>query len=450
MLFNDTIFLLWFLPVVLLLYGCFPAKRTPILLAANYVFYGWWNVWFCLLMLTSTTVDYLAGKYIFQSQNDARRKILLLCSLCINLSLLGFFKYFGLLSETINALASAAWLPTWNIVLPVGISFYTFQSMSYSIDMYRKKITPAQNFFDFACYVSLFPQLVAGPIIRYKELADQLIARTHTSDKFARGLQRFIIGLSKKILIADTCGLIADNAFAMQDIGTGAAWIGILAYAFQIYYDFSGYSDMAIGLGLLFGFTFPENFRYPYLSISIGDFWRRWHITLGNWFRDYVYIPLGGSKKGIKRTLMNLLITMFLAGLWHGASWTFVLWGVYYGVLLIIERLTATVRSSIPKALQILMTFFLVTMGWVLFRSPSFDDALQYYGSLFSGNSGVIETFGITTVIIVGIITIIEPRYPHIFQKVSLKSAITCSLLFIASLIMIAGNESSPFLYFQF
>jgi alginate O-acetyltransferase complex protein AlgI len=450
MLFNDTIFLLWFLPVVLLLYGCFPSKRTPILLAANYVFYGWWNVWFCLLMLTSTTVDYLAGKHIFQSQNNARRKMLLLCSLCINLSLLGFFKYFGLLSETINALASTEWLPSWNIVLPVGISFYTFQSMSYSIDMYRKKIEPANTFFDFACYVSLFPQLVAGPIIRYKELADQLVTRSHTYEKFAIGLQRFIIGLAKKIIIADTCSIIANEAFATSTPGTYLAWLGILAYTFQIYYDFSGYSDMAIGLGLLFGFTFPENFRYPYLSESIGDFWRRWHITLGNWFRDYVYIPLGGSKKGIKRTLINLLITMFLAGLWHGASWTFVLWGVYYGALLVIERLTTSLRSSIPKALQILMTFFLVTMGWVLFRSPSFDDALQYYSSLFSGNLGAIETFGITTVIVVGLITIIEPRYPNIFHKVSLKSAIACSLLFIASLIMIAGNESSPFLYFQF
>ncbi|MDA1292943.1 MAG: hypothetical protein O3A81_04145 [bacterium] len=349
-----------------------------------------------------------------------------------------------------NSLAGNAWLPSWNIVLPVGISFYTFQSMSYSIDMYRKNITPARNFFDFACYVSLFPQLVAGPIIRYKELAGQLVTRTHTTEKFALGLQRFIVGLAKKILIADTCGLIADNAFAVQELGTGAAWIGILAYTFQIYYDFSGYSDMAIGLGLLFGFTFPENFRFPYMATSIGDFWRRWHITLGNWFRDYVYIPLGGSKSGVKRTLINLLITMFLAGLWHGASWTFVVWGVYYGVLLAVERLTISARSALPKALQILMTFFLVTMGWVLFRSETFEQALSFYSALFSKSAGTIETFGITTIILVGLFTLLEPFFPDVLKKVSWRSAVVCSVLFATSLIMIAGNESSPFLYFQF
>jgi alginate O-acetyltransferase complex protein AlgI len=450
MLFNDTIFLLWFLPVVLLLYGCFPAKRTPILLAANYVFYGWWNVWFCLLMLTSTTVDYVAGKYIFQSQKDARRKMLLLCSLCINLSLLGFFKYFGLLSETINALASAAWLPSWNIVLPVGISFYTFQSMSYSIDMYRKKIEPANTFFDFACYVSLFPQLVAGPIIRYKELADQLVTRSHTYEKFAIGLQRFIIGLAKKILIADTCSIIANDAFAMSSPGTYLAWLGILAYTFQIYYDFSGYSDMAIGLGLLFGFTFPENFRTPYLSKSIGEFWRRWHITLGNWFRDYVYIPLGGSKVGVTRMLLNLLITMFLAGLWHGASWTFVLWGLYFGVLLVGERLTVTVRKAVPELLQICSTFFLVVMGWVLFRSETFGQAVSYYQSLFTWTDGSVQLFGVITIALVGVITLVEPRYTPQLQKVSLQSAIACCILFIVCLVLIAGNQVSPFLYFQF
>lgn len=423
-----------------------------VLLAANYIFYGWWNVWFCLLMLTSTCTDYIAGKYIYQSESKRKRKYILACSVCINLTLLGFFKYFGLLSDTVNALMDSQLLPTWNIILPVGISFYTFQSMSYSIDMYRKNIKPANTFFDFACYVSLFPQLVAGPIIRYKELANQLVKRSHTYEKFALGMQRFIIGLGKKMIIADTCAVIANEAFALQEISTPMAWIGILAYTFQIYYDFSGYSDMAIGLGLLFGFTFPENFRYPYLSTSIGDFWRRWHITLGNWFRDYVYIPLGGSKKGITRTLLNLLMTLFLAGLWHGASWTFVLWGLYFGILLVVERLTLRIRSVLPKSIQIVSTFFLVVMGWVLFRSLSFADAIQYYTTLFTWN-GQWNDVGLLALIIIVLtatITLLEPRYPHFLQKVSWQSTMVCFVLFLVSIVLIAGNQASPFLYFQF
>lgn len=336
MLFNSYEFIFLFLPIVLIgYYAVFRGHRARMifLTVMSYIFYGWWDYRFCALMLISTWLDYVAGAKVASGTTSRARKAWVGVSLVGNLGLLGFFKYFDLGAQTLNELAK--WLgrdspliPLLHVTLPVGISFYTFQSMSYTIDIYRGCAKPARNFWDFACYVALFPQLVAGPIVRYHELAEQLVSRTHTLTKATRGAALFILGLAKKVIIADGVAPIVKLVFdADGPPGFLAAWSGVLAYAMQIYFDFSGYSDMAVGLGLFLGFQFPQNFHSPYKSSSITEFWRRWHISLSSWLRDYLYIPLGGNRYGPMRTYVNLFITMLLGGLWHGASWTFVIWG---------------------------------------------------------------------------------------------------------------------------
>jgi alginate O-acetyltransferase complex protein AlgI len=432
----------------------------------SYLFYGWWDYRFCSLLLISTVVDYMAGRRISVARTKRGRKGWLLVSLVTNLSLLGFFKYFDLLARSLNQVA--AWsgfttlpsIPVLGIVLPVGISFYTFQSMSYSIDIYQGKAVPARGFWSFACYVSLFPQLIAGPIVRYHELADQLVSRTHTTDKFARGVCFFIIGLAKKVIIADAVALLVDPVFNMSAPGFCAAWVGVIAYAMQIYFDFSGYSDMAIGLGSMLGFEFPQNFNSPYKAVSITDFWHRWHMSLSRWLRDYLYIPLGGNRKGEARTYANLLMTMLLGGLWHGASWTFVLWGGYHGALLAMERLMGK-RSPfvrMPRAVQVGGTFILVLIGWVLFRSSS----MVHIGRLLAGMSGfngllpvqVVEMVDITLPWIILLISLFGVWcFPNTW---SFRWRFTgwlipvFVLLFVLNIMIILVNQSSPFLYFQF
>jgi alginate O-acetyltransferase complex protein AlgI len=333
MIFSSYEFLFLFLPVVLALYYLLPGRqRIFFLTLASYFFYGWWDFRFCGLMLISTLIDYLAGLGISRAETLAGRKKWMVVSVISNLSLLGFFKYFDMFATTLNFGLSSVLNPSFSIpnlhlVLPVGISFYTFQSMSYAIDLYRGHARPTRSFMDFACYVSLFPQLVAGPIVRYHELAAQLVERKHTVAKVARGVAIFIVGLAKKILVADGVASLTVLAFGEPAPSLGQAWLGVLAYAMQIYFDFSGYSDMAIGLGLMLGFQFPINFNSPYQAVSITDFWRRWHISLSNWLRDYLYIPLGGNRLGARRTYINLALVMLLGGLWHGANWTFVVWG---------------------------------------------------------------------------------------------------------------------------
>ena len=351
MVFSSIVFLFLFLPPVLagyyLLHAFAPRFWKHLFLTlCSYVFYGWSNPWFVWLMLVSTAIDYVCARLMtdgFRSPRGATLPLLdlggtrtrgqraaLVASLVSNLALLGFFKYFNFGIDSWNALALAlgaeglALGTTLRIVLPLGISFYTFQSMSYTIDVYRGDGRAIRSFPDFACYVSMFPQLVAGPIIRFQEVADQIADRTHTVEKFARGVTFVCFGMAKKILLADTCGQIADFCFNAQQVSAAEAWTGVLAYAFQIYYDFSGYSDMAIGFGLMLGFMFAKNFDSPYRSASIGEFWRRWHLSLSNWLRDYLYIPLGGNRLGTRRTYANLIVVMLLGGLWHGASWNFV------------------------------------------------------------------------------------------------------------------------------
>ena len=395
MVFSSHLFLFYFLPAVLAAYYLLPGRsRNAFLTLASYVFYGWWNPWFVFLMLGSTLVDYRCGQIVTtEGASQTRRKSAVAASVVVNLSLLGFFKYWMFVAGNLNTVISTLgdWrFPSWEIVLPVGISFYTFQSMSYTIDLYRGHARPAASLLDFSAYVSLFPQLVAGPIIRYRDLADQLPHRPHNLEGMARGLAYFAFGLGKKVLLANNLAPVADAAFAADAPPWHVAWIGVIAYAFQIYFDFSGYSDMAIGLGQMLGFRFPQNFRSPYRATSITDFWRRWHISLSTWLRDYLYIPLGGNRHGAWKTYRNLAITMLLGGLWHGAQWQFIAWGALHGLLLAAERAGGkqSLIPGLPRGLQITMTFVLVLLTWVFFRAASLEEALGYLASM----CGLAET----------------------------------------------------------
>jgi len=466
MLFNSYEFLFLLLPIVLFGYYFLPRGwRVILLTVASYVFYGWWDYRFCSLLLVSTVIDYVAGWKIHAAITPRARRGWLMVSLFSNLGLLGFFKYYDLGAATVNWLAAHLGgvadplIPLLHIVLPVGISFYTFQSMSYSIDIYRGLVPPVRDFWKFACYVALFPQLVAGPIIRYHELADQLITRTHTFDKAARGITLFVLGLAKKVLLADGVAPLAMRVFGLTAPDFISAWAGLMAYAMQIYFDFSGYSDMAVGLGLLFGFEFPQNFHSPYKSISITEFWRRWHMSLSGWLRDYLYIPLGGSRRGNVRTYINLFLTMLLGGLWHGANWTFVLWGGYHGTLLAIERMAGkrSLLARLPDGLQTVVTFVLVLFGWVLFRCST----LQQVGGMFAGLLG-LHGLGSPAALWADLPLAVGMLLPtsllvwgsrntwEIHWRPGFLLAVGLAVLFVVCVGVIMVNSSSPFLYFQF
>lgn len=466
MLFNSYEFLFAFLPLVLGLYYWLPPRpRVWLLTLASYFFYGWWDFRFCSLMLVSTVIDYVAGQRIYAARSSVMRKRWLLVSLTANLSLLGFFKYFDLLAGTANYGLAALFpgldfrVPLLHLVLPVGISFYTFQSMSYSIDVYQQAAKPARSFLDFACYVALFPQLIAGPILRYRSLADQLIERTHSVEKAALGAALFVCGLAKKTLLADSAALLVPLAFGNeQPPEFWAAWLGVLGYTLQIYFDFSAYSDMAVGLGLLFGFSFPQNFHSPYQAVSITDFWRRWHISLSTWLRDYLYIPLGGNRFGALLTYRNLMLTMLLGGLWHGANWTFVIWGGYHGLLLSVERMLGWGgggRLVIPRRL---LTFLLVMVGWVFFRASTVSEALGVLSGMAglngSGDSAMawadlprIPLFlaGVSLVLALGFRNTWEIEWRFSWLQLA-----QLAVLFLLAVGAVLVNTSSPFLYFQF
>jgi alginate O-acetyltransferase complex protein AlgI len=407
MVFSSHLFVYYFLPLALAVYYLLPRRARHLgLTALSYLFYGWANPAFMFLMATSTAIDYacglaLAGRLgrpgpgpieplVIGGQRTRGQKLAVTVSVISNLSLLGFFKYFNFGVDSWNAVIGVLGLTelrldsVLRVALPLGISFYTFQSMSYSIDVYRGRTAALSNLIDFACYVSMFPQLVAGPIIRFNEIAEQLKSRTHNWEKFARGAAFVALGMAKKVLLANPCGKIADATFNAGSVLPLDAWYGVTAYAFQIYFDFSGYSDMAIGLGLMLGFTFPKNFDSPYKSGSITEFWRRWHISLSTWLRDYLYIPLGGNRKGARRTYANLLLVMLLGGLWHGAAWKFVIWGGFHGALLALERLRgkASLVPGLPRPLRVGFTFFLVLISWVFFRADSLGAAVRYLGNM--------------------------------------------------------------------
>lgn len=395
MVFSSLTFLFLFLPAVLALYFLLPPVwRNALLFLASLVFYAWGEPVYILLMLFSTVVDYAAGLCIdkYRQKRHAGRLFLLL-SILINTGMLGFFKYYDFLVQSLNTLAGTN-LQALNLPLPLGISFYTFQTMSYTIDVYRNEAAVQRNFLDFATYVTLFPQLVAGPIVRYRELEKQLRRRRVDWETFGLGARRFIAGLGKKVLLANNIGLLWQQVEQLPpaSLSVATAWLGIAAFAFQIYFDFSGYSDMAIGLGKMFGFTFPENFDYPYTAKSITEFWRRWHMTLGTWFREYVYIPLGGNRHGVPVLLRNLLLVWFLTGLWHGASWNFVLWGLYYGVILAVEKVWLLRKlQQCPPAIRHLYSLVLVLLGWVLFVFTDLRQCLQYYAALWGQGGPLLD-----------------------------------------------------------
>ncbi len=459
MVFSSLYFLYIFLPVVLILYYALPrtSVRNCILLLASIIFYAWGEPVYVFLMIFSILINYVLGLDIARS-GKIRKRVQFVVAILINLGLLGFFKYYGFVVENINALAGLH-LRVRELALPIGISFYTFQILSYIIDVYRGQVAAQKNLIRFALYVTMFPQLIAGPIVRYDDIEQQLTSRNITLARFAKGCERFILGLGKKVLLANNLGQLSDAVFALETRPALAAWLGLIAYAMQIYFDFSGYSDMAIGLGDMLGFTFLENFRYPYLSKSITEFWRRWHISLGTWFREYVYIPLGGNRVCAVRHILNILIVWTLTGLWHGASWNFVLWGLYYGLLLLLEKYFFAKRlDKIPVFFRHLYTLILVLFGWLLFASTDLSAAGRYFLDLF-GRGGFCDTASLYQLIGNGILLLIGGVcccpfvYRFYRKKTHTMPALTVAattLLFIVCTAFLVYNSYNPFLYFRF
>lgn len=393
MVFSSISFLLFFLPVLLIIYFALPHKfKNYFLLAASIFFYSWGAPLFIFVILFTTALDFFLVNWMDKQQSEKKRKLILFFSVCMNVGLLFYFKYCNFFIENINQVLGlfnmqpVKWL---NVVLPIGISFYTFESLTYVIDVYRKEHKPLNNFLNYQLYIILFPKLIAGPIIRYSQIADQITGRfaDYSTDKILTGFYRFIIGLSKKVVIANTVGMIADNTFKIpaESLTAATTWLGMFGYTFQIYFDFSGYSDMAIGIGQMLGFRFPENFNNPYTAVSITDFWRKWHITLGSWMRNYLYIPLGGNRVASKWKLyFNLWLVFILSGFWHGASWNFIIWGVFHGFFLVIERLGwSKILERLGTLPSVIITFFIVSVGWVFFRADSLPYALHFVQKLF-------------------------------------------------------------------
>ncbi len=469
MVFSSHLFIFYFLPAALILYYAVPRTCKHLVLALlSYWFYGWANPLFVVLMLGSTLVDYICGRVIARGADGGKtreQKIAVTVSICSNLCLLGFFKYVDFGIGSYNAIAGAFGKEThglMNIALPLGISFYTFQSMSYSIDIYRGHARPIRNFIDFACYVSMFPQLVAGPIIRFQEVADQLRHRTHTIEKFSRGVAFISLGLAKKILIANPCGKVADICFDAGSVHTLDAWYGVVGYSFQIYFDFSAYSDMAIGLGLMLGFVFPKNFDSPYHSKSITEFWRRWHISLSTWLRDYLYIPLGGNRKGNVRTYVNLALVMLLGGLWHGASINFVIWGAIHGVMLGLERAQGkdSPYRKLPAAGRMAITYVLVLFTWVFFRAADLSASMAYIKSMLGMGEanpsadllgGVLyQPYYYLTMILGAVVVWFGPQTWDYTRKLTPVKAVIIFVLFGLSLVILTTQSFNPFIYFIF
>lgn len=450
MVFSDINFLFLFLPIVLVLYFGLKAKNL-VLLIVSLVFYAWGEPIYVSIMILSIIVDYSCGRLIDKHRSKAR--LFLLISIFVNLGMLGFFKYGGFIIDNINSAFSLN-IDFEGLPLPIGISFYTFQTMSYTIDVYRGRVPAQKNIIAFGAFVSMFPQLIAGPIVRYKTIAEQLESRKVTLEGFGIGAKRFILGLGKKVLIANNIGMLWEQARLME--GTAlTAWLGIIAFALQLYFDFSGYSDMAIGLGRMFGFDFPENFNAPYRSTSISDFWRRWHMTLGEWFRDYVYFPLGGSKCKKGRMVLNLAIVWLITGLWHGADWNFVVWGAYFGVFIIMEKLfLGNILNKIHVSLRVIYSLFIVLIGWVLFASSSIENAFAYIGNMFSGafiddtTLYMLSNYGVLLVIC--IVLLLPFRRLKQSRGAQMAGLIACLPVFIMSVAYLVDSTFNPFLYFRF
>lgn len=469
MVFSSLTFMFVFLPIVLLLYYVVPKKlKNLFILISGLIFYAWGEPIYVLIMIASTMIDYTAGLLIDKfNSKTAIRRICLIMSLVMNIGLLGVFKYSGFIMQNIDAIfGTALYDPNHALPLPIGISFFTFQSMSYTIDMYLGKIKVQKNPITFAAFVTLFPQIVAGPIVRYDDIAAELDNRTVNIDCIYEGIVKFITGVGKKVLIANNIGMLWTTVKGGEtgELSVLTAWLGIIAFTLQIYFDFSGYSDMAIGLGKMMGFNFPKNFDYPYQSKSISEFWRRWHITLGAWFKSYVYFPLGGSRKGMKRTVFNLAVVWLLTGIWHGASWNFILWGVLYGVLIIMEKLfLGKALKKIPAFLSWFYTMLLVILGWVLFDTADIPTAFSYMGAMFGVNGVLWDAQGMYYLINYGLILIIgifactdlsKKLFDKLRQKLPALMNYATPVAKLAVLVLstayLADATYNPFLYFNF
>ena len=456
MLFNSDVFLFGFLPIVFALFWALRTKqqRYVLLTVSGYVFYGWWNWRFCFLLLASSVVSYAAGLMIARAPDRAAGRRWMIASIGFDLAALGYFKYYNFAAATLSAVAPAWAPPVLDVVLPVGISFYTFHTISYIVDVFEGRVTATANVFEYLAYVSLFSQLVAGPIVRFRQIEGDLehVGEPPRREDLARGIGLFVIGLLKKVLIADPIGRLVDPMVAHYAmLSTFGAWMAAFGYAFQLYFDFSGYSDMAIGLGSLFGLHLPPNFNAPYTASSISDFWRRWHISLSTWLRDYLYIPLGGSRQGSVRAARNVLVTMLLGGLWHGANWTFVAWGFYHGVLLVVNRALSRLNVAWPAGAARAATFVLVIVGWVIFRSTDMRMAsgwLAQMAGIGGGAAAPPAALVWWVAACLGLVNVApEPREwrlgwsrPWIFAY--------AALFFVAYVSM--NGHDAPFLYYQF
>ncbi|MGN0696418.1 MAG: MBOAT family O-acyltransferase [Oscillospiraceae bacterium] len=486
MVFSSLTFLYFFLPAVMILYFFAGTKvRNVILLVSGLLFYAWGEPFYIVIMLISTLIDYTAGRLMDKfDSDDKKRRICLLVSVIMNVGLLSVFKYSNFIFDNISALTGQTVtnpfvsvnkcfngifpfeLNEKRIDLPIGISFFTFQSMSYTIDLYLRKIKVQKSFLSFAAYISMFPQIVAGPIVRYEDVAAEIDNRSVNMSKISIGIAYFIKGLAKKVLLANNIGAVWTEIKALDfgEISVLTAWIGILAFTFQIYFDFSGYSDMAVGLGKMMGFNFPQNFDHPYISKSVSEFWRRWHITLGSWFRSYVYIPLGGNRKGTKRTLLNLLIVWALTGLWHGASWNFVLWGLYFGIIIIIERVgLGKLLEKLPSAVSTVYTFLLVVFGWVLFDTDTLTDAIMFFKAMFGGTGIITDNYSLymlaSNIVMLAICAIGSTSLPDkLYSRLNRKSgaAVSYAMPVIQAAVLLictaflTDATYNPFMYFRF
>lgn len=464
MVFSDSVFLFMFLPLTLAVYYAVPfAFKNTVLFLTGLLFYAWGEPVYVLIMLLSTAIDYCAGRLMDRFDSNKKiRQATLLVSVVMNLSLLGIFKYGSFFIGSVNGIFGSA-IPDPGLPLPIGISFFTFQSMSYTIDLYRRNIKVQKNFIDFAAFVTMFPQIVAGPIVRYEDVSAQLACRRIDLRSMSDGITRFVCGMCKKVLIANSIGALWTDVKAQDyaSMPAATAWLGIAAFTLQIYFDFSGYSDMAIGLGKMLGFDFPENFRYPYNSKSVAEFWRRWHITLGDWFKSYVYFPLGGSRGSTAATIRNTLIVWLLTGLWHGASWNFILWGLYYGVLIILEKFVfRRLLERTPSALRHILTMLAVVFGWVIFEITSPTSELEFvkamlgFGGSFANSFtlNALHNYAVTFIAAIAISTGIPLK---ICKKLPEKRADTLSLVgeaagMTACIACLVDSGYNPFLYFNF
>ena len=472
MLFSSMTFVFMFLPIVCAIYLLVrPEIRNYILLAASMLFYAWGEPKYLAIMILTILVNYTGANYISRSRNLIHRKLLLVATILVDLSFLFYFKYFNFVLDNINHLFHTH-IDFIDVIMPIGISFYTFQALSYVVDVYRGEVKAQRDIYKLALYITLFPQLVAGPIVKYHDVAEQISCRTVTFDKVAYGVKRFIIGLAKKMLIANTLGAVADKIFAqpVEQFDTLTAWIGAIAYTLQLYYDFSGYSDMAIGLGSIFGFKFLENFNYPYISKSITEFWRRWHISLSTWFKEYLYIPLGGNRVSKRRNLFNLFVVFLATGIWHGASWNYILWGLYFFVFLVLERFVLKkVLERLPRAVGWIYAMLVVYFGWVLFKFENMAELGNVLAGMFgfghmAGNLSTLYTLLNNIFLLIISIIAVFPigknlrmaayRYENKRKKVPTLlyylDAVTPVILILLSLLALVGDSYNPFLYFQF